>query len=81
MAPQMPMENLRQIRADCKAAAIKLNLPYREVSFLEAVRLMLGGLYETGRAELALRADRRKYSRAQAILGAAGAVVEELKAD
>ena len=60
MAPQMPMENLRQIRADCKEAAERLNLPYREVSFLEAVRLMLGGLYETGRAELALRADRRK---------------------
>merc|ERR1719399_445768 len=54
MAPQMPMENLRQIRADCKASAAKLGLPYREVTFIEAVRLMMGGLYDTGRAELKL---------------------------
>merc|ERR1719446_303421 len=59
MAPQMPMENLRQIRADCKASALKLGLPYREVTFVEAARLMIHGLYQTGRDELALRADRK----------------------
>merc|ERR1719375_946149 len=74
MAPQMPMENLRQIRADCKASAAKLGLPYREVSFAEAVKMMMGGLWRTGRDELALRSDRRKYTRAQAVMGAASAV-------
>merc|ERR1719316_1936787 len=48
MAPQMPMENLRQIRADCKASARKLGLPHREVTFATAVRMMMGGLYTTG---------------------------------
>jgi len=81
MAPQMPMENLRQIRGDCKAAAAKLGLPYRELSFLGAVKLMMVGLYTTGRDELKLRSDRRKYSRAQAVMGAASAVIETLKAD
>jgi len=81
MAPQMPMENLRQIRADCKASAEKFGLPYREMSFLAAVKLMINGLYQTGKEELKLRSDRRKYSRAQAYLGAASAVVETLKAD
>jgi len=81
MAPQMPMENLRQIRGDCKEAARRLGLPYREMSFYAAVKLMMQGLYDTGRTELALRADRRKYSRAQAVMGAAGAVIETLKAD
>merc|ERR1719387_2229474 len=66
MAPQMPMENLRQIRADCKASAMKLGLPYREVSFFTATKMMMGGLYTTGRDELKLRSDRRKYTRAQA---------------
>ena len=66
---------------DCKAAAAKLGLPYRELSFYGAVVLMMKGLYTTGRDELALRADRRKYSRAQAYMGAAGAVIETLKAD
>ena len=81
MAPQMPMENLRQIRADCKAAALKHGLPYREVTFVEAVKLMMGGLYKTGREELQLRSDRRKYTAAQAYMGAAGAVIECVKAD
>merc|ERR1719375_650769 len=63
MAPQMPMENLRQIRADCKASAKKLGLPYREMSFVAAVKLMMYGLYETGRDELKLREDRKKYTR------------------
>merc|ERR1712046_366248 len=52
-APQMPMENLRKIRGDCKALAKQFGLPYREVSFIEAIKLMLGGLYQTGREELA----------------------------
>ena len=81
MAPQMPMENLRQIRADCKASAEKLGLPYREVSFIEAAKLMMVGLYKTGRDELKLRSDRRKYTRTQAYMGAAGAVIECVKAD
>ena len=81
MAPQMPMENLRQIRADCKASAIKLGLPYREVSFFTATKMMMGGLYTTGRDELKLRSDRRKYTRAQAVMGAASAVIECVKAD
>merc|ERR1719174_154379 len=49
MAPQMPMENLRQIRADCKEVAQRFGLPYRELSFLGAVKLMLMGLWTTGR--------------------------------
>jgi len=81
MAPQMPMENLRQIRRDCKASAEKLGLPYREVTFAEAAKMMMYGLYTTGRDELALRADRRKYTRAQAYMGAASAVIECVKAD
>uniref|UniRef100_A0A7S0PX52 Fatty acid desaturase domain-containing protein n=1 Tax=Coccolithus braarudii TaxID=221442 RepID=A0A7S0PX52_9EUKA len=81
MAPQMPMENLRQIRGDCRAAAEKFGLPYREVSFIAAAKLMMVGLYRTGRDELKLRSDRRKYTRAQAVMGAASAVVENLKAD
>lgn len=81
MAPQMPMENLRQIRGDCKAVALKLGLPFREMSFLDATVLMLNGLRKTGREELQLRADRKKFSRAQAYLGAASAVVDQLKAD
>merc|ERR1719267_443894 len=81
MAPQMPMENLRQIRADCKASAEKLGLPYRELTFLDAVKLMIGGLYQTGRDELKLREDRKKFTRTQAVMGAAGAVIECVKAD
>ena len=81
MAPQMPMENLRQIRADCKASAIKLGLPYREVTFFEATKLMMLGLYQTGQTELKVRADRRKFTRMQAYAGAASAIVENLKAD
>jgi len=81
MAPQMPMENLRQIRADCKASAAKLGLPYRELSFVAAVKLMMYGLYTTGRDELKLREDRKKYTRTQAYLGAASAVIECVKAD
>jgi hypothetical protein len=38
-------------------------------------------LYNTGRAELKLREDRRKYTRAQAVMGAASAVIECVKAD
>mmetsp|Transcript_61628 Transcript_61628/g.169415 ORF Transcript_61628/g.169415 Transcript_61628/m.169415 type:complete len:417 (+) Transcript_61628:45-1295(+) len=48
MAPQMPMENLRKIRGDCKAMAKKFGLPYRELSFVDAVVLMMGGLWKTG---------------------------------
>ena len=81
MAPQMPMENLRQIRADCKASAAKLGLPYREVTFYTAVKMMMAGLWETGQAELQLRADRKKFTRTEAYLGAAAAVVECVKAD
>ena len=81
MAPQMPMENLRQIRADVKSAAQKLGLPYREVSFIKAVEMMMVGLWRTGRAELKLREDRRKFTRAQAVMGAASAVIECVKAD
>jgi fatty acid desaturase len=55
MAPQMPMENLRKIRGDCKALAEEFNLPYRETTFWDACSLMLGGLAKTGREELALR--------------------------
>jgi len=81
MAPQMPMENLRQIRADCKAAAHKFGLPYRELTFVAATKLMMSGLYRTGKDELKLRADRRKFTRAQAYMGAASALVDTLKAD
>lgn len=81
MAPQMPMENLRQIRADSKAAARKFGLPYREVTFVEAVKMMMMGLWTTGQSELKLRSDRRKYTRAQAYMGAASAVIECVKAD
>merc|ERR1740138_1256296 len=55
MAPQMPMENLRRIRGDCKALAKELKLPYREMSFVGAVKLMMGGLWKTGRDELERR--------------------------
>merc|ERR1712086_1234411 len=55
MAPQMPMENLRQIRGDCKRVAAEMGLPYREMSFVAAVKLMMVGLYQTGKEELALR--------------------------
>merc|ERR1711998_57078 len=69
MAPQMPMENLRKIRGDCRALAKQFGLPYREMSFLAAVQLMLGGLYTTGQEEL----KRRKSYTA-----AAAAVIEKL---
>lgn len=72
MAPQMPMENLRRIRGDCKALASRFGLPYREMGFLAAVQLMLGGLYKTGQEELARR---KSYA------GAAAAVLEKLHAD
>lgn len=61
MAPQMPMENLRHIREDCKAAARKMGLPYRELTFAQAVERMLGGLYRTGASELQVRYDIRKH--------------------
>ena len=72
MAPQMPMENLRAIRADCKTLAKKFDLPYREMSFVAAVKLMFNGLIETGREELALR---KSYT------AAAAAVIDKLHAD
>ena len=72
MAPQMPMENLRRIRGDCKMLAQKFGLPYREMSFLGAVKLMLGGLWTTGREELARR---KSYT------AAAAAVIEKLHMD
>jgi len=72
MAPQMPMENLRRIRGDCKMLAQKFGLPYREMSFLGAVKLMLGGLWITGREELARR---KSYT------AAAAAVIEKLHMD
>jgi fatty acid desaturase len=81
MAPQMPMQNLRLIRDDCRAIAAAHGLPYRELSFGAAVRHMLGGLHATGRAELARRADRERFSAAGAYAAAAGAVLGDLKAD
>lgn len=72
MAPQMPMENLRKIRSDCKALAKRFDLPYRELSFFGAVKLMLGGLYTTGREELARR---KSYT------AAAAAVISKIHAD
>ena len=72
MAPQMPMENLRQIRGDCAELAKQFGQPYREVSFVEAVKLMLGGLYTCGQEELKLR---NSYS------AAAAAVLEKLHTD
>ena len=47
MAPQMPMENLRLIRQDCKDVAKRLNLPYRELSFVEALRVITGMIVMT----------------------------------
>jgi fatty acid desaturase len=72
MAPQMPMENLRAIRGDCKALAERFGLPYRELSFWGAVKLMVGGLATTGRDELKRR---RSY------VGAAAAVIGKIHAD
>mmetsp|Transcript_1975 Transcript_1975/g.4235 ORF Transcript_1975/g.4235 Transcript_1975/m.4235 type:complete len:424 (-) Transcript_1975:202-1473(-) len=72
MAPQMPMENLRKIRGDCKQLALQFNLPYREMNFYEAVKLMLGGLWTTGQEELALR---------KSYVAAAAAVMDKLHAD
>ena len=43
--------------------------------------LLICFFLQTGNEELALRADRRKYTRAQALLGAAGAIVDTVKAD
>ena len=43
-----PFQNLRRIRGDCKAMAKKFGLPYRELSFVDAVVLMMGGLWKTG---------------------------------
>eukprot|EP00965_Chrysotila_dentata_P153645 5078524-Pleurochrysis_carterae.AAC.1 len=72
MAPQMPMENLRHVAKDCKKLAAKLDLPHRDLTFLGAVRLMLGGLYTVGREEL----QRRK-----SVTAAAAAVLDKLHAD
>lgn len=72
MAPQMPMENLRKIRKDCKHLAEQFGLPYRETSFFAAMKLMLGGLYTCGQEEL----KRRKSYTA-----AAAAVLDKLHAD
>lgn len=69
MAPQMPMENLRLIRADCKDMAKKFKLPYRELSFVAAVKLMMGGLWKTGRDELKRRGS---------VIDAASAVLKEV---
>ena len=76
-----PFFTFRQIRADCKASAEKLGLPYRELSFTGAVRLMVMGLWNTGQTELALRSDRRKYTKTQAYMRVVSAVVDTLKAD
>jgi len=72
LAPQMPMENLRQIRGDCAQLAAQFGQPYRDVSFGAAVQLMLGGLYTCGQKELQLR---KSYA------AAAAAVLEKLHAD
>ena len=50
-------------------------------AFFTAAKMMMVGLYTTGRDELQLRSDRRKYTRAQAVMGAASAVIECVKAD
>ena len=42
---------------------------------------MIVGLYQTGKEELALRADRKRFTRTQQVMGAAGAVLECVKAD
>ena len=55
-----------------QALAEKCGLPYREVSFVEAVKLMMGGLWTTGREELKLR---KSYT------AAAAAVLDKLHAD
>jgi len=61
-----------QIRGDCKQLALQFNLPYREMNFYEAVKLMLGGLWTTGQEELALR---------KSYVAAAAAVMDKLHAD
>jgi len=55
MAPQMPMENLRLIVADCRKLAKENGLPHRDMSFREALKLMIDGLYQTGQDELKRR--------------------------
>jgi hypothetical protein len=52
--------------------AEQFNLPYRELSFFGAMKLMLGGLWTTGREEL----KRRK-----SYIAAAAAVVDKMHAD
>ena len=69
MAPQMPMENLRRIRGDCKAMAKKFGLPYRELSFVDAVVLMMGGLWKAGQEELKRRGN---------LVSAVGAVIGDV---
>ena len=72
MAPQMPMENLRFVCDDCERLAKELDLPYRNTTFLGAVKLMIGGLYTTGKEELARR---------KSYVAAAAAVLEKMHAD
>lgn len=78
MAPQMPMENLRVIAPECKKLAQEFGLPYRDFTFVEAVSLMMHGLYKTGRDELARREKQRLIPR---VAGAASAVLEQLHQD
>jgi hypothetical protein len=68
----LTLSSLEQIRGDCKALAKQFNLPYREMSFFSAVKLMLGGLWTTGREELARR---------KSYVGAASAVLDKIHAD
>ena len=42
---------------------------------------MVVGLWNTGQTELALRSDRRKYTKTQAYMRVVSAVVDTLKAD
>ena len=78
MAPQMPMENLRVIAPECKKLAQQFGLPYRDVTFVDAVKYMFNGLYKTGRDELARRKEQRLIPR---VVGTASVVLEQLHQD
>ena len=58
ISPQMPAENYIMIVDDIRDYAIKHNLPYIELTFLEALYNMLNGLKVTADKELLLRLKR-----------------------
>ena len=55
IAPQMPAENYVRIVDDIRNYATKNDLPYMEMTFLEALYNMLNGLKTTADKELARR--------------------------